>query len=228
MELISNKTGNREIYRIIGNETCEAFIVRLPKMNFSGTKTKSYIINYQIIKSIGLPTLKTVEEFESENRIGIKTEDLNYQKEWIYVTYNSLYSDSKKLVDMLSQNFIKIDENKKSPEYEEFRYRNKLKEITNFDEFIKGVKIDLSLATERDVLIEFDSYFFGTRRESDTSCIDYKIVDLDNIYTNTGKTRKELLADNFYEFKRAIKGFIKYFVILENQPTYEQYLDKTF
>lgn len=228
MELISNSTGNWEIYRIIGSETSEAFIVRLPKINFSDTKTKSYIINYQIIKNIGLPTLKTVEEFESKNRIGIKTEDLNYQQDWIYVTYNSLYSDSKKMVNMLSQNFIKIDENKKSPEYEEFRYRNKLKEITNFKEFMKGIITDLSLATERDVLIEFDSYFFGTQRDSDTSSIDYKIVDLDNIYTNTGKTRKELLADNFSEFKRAIKGFVKYFVILENQPTYEQYLDKIF
>lgn len=228
MELISNSTGNWKIYRIIGNETSEAFIIRLPKMNLSETRTKSYIRNYRIIKNIGLPTLKTVEEFEFENQIGIKTEDLNYQKEWIYVTYNSLYSDSRKMVDMLSQNFIKIDENKKSPEYEEFRYRNKLKEITNFEDFIKGVKIDLSLATERDVLIEFDSYFFGTRRDSDTSTIDYKIVDLDNIYTNTGKTKKELLADNISEFKRAIKGFVKYFVILENQPTYEQYLDKIF
>lgn len=228
MELISNNTGNWEIYRMINNKTSEAFIIRLPKMNISGTKTNSYISNYLIVKNIGLPTLKTVEEFEFENRKGIKTEDLNYQKEFIYVTHNSLYSDSKKMVDMLSQDFIKIDKKKKSPEYEEFRYRNKLKEITNFEEFIKAVKNDLSLATERDVLIEFDSYFFGTRRDSEICCIDYKIVDLDNIYTNTGKTRKELLADNISEFKRAIKGFVKYFVILENQPTYEQYLDKTF
>lgn len=213
---------------MINNKTSEAFIVRLPKMNISGTKTNSYISNYQIIKNIDLPTLKTVEEFEFENRKGIKTEDLNYQKECIYVTHNSLYSDSKKMIDMLSQDFVKIDENKKSPEYEEFRYRNKLKEITNFEEFIKAVKNDLLLATERDVLIEFDSYFFGTRTDSDISCIDYKIVDLDNIYTNTGKTRKKLLADNISEFKRAIKGFVKYFVNLQNQPKYEQYLDKTF
>lgn len=95
MELISNNTGNWEIYRIIGNETAEAFIIRLPKMNFSGTRIKSYISNYRIIKNIGLPTLKTVEEFESENRIGIKTEDLNYQKEWIYVTSNSCKSSAK-------------------------------------------------------------------------------------------------------------------------------------
>lgn len=228
MELISNNTGNWEIYRIINNETSGAFIVRLPKMNFGGTKINSYINNYQIIKSINLPTLKTVEEFVSENRRGIKTEDLNYQNECLYVTHNSLYSDSKKMVDILSKHFIKSDENKKSPEYEEFRYRNKLKEITNFEVFIKAVKKDLSFATEKDVLIEFDSYFFGTRRYSDISCIDYKIVDLDNIYTNTGKTQKELLADNISEFKRAMKGFIKYFVNLENQPIYDQYLDKIF
>lgn len=83
------------------------------------------------------------------------------------------------MVEVLSQNFIKIDENKKSPEYEEF---------------IKAIKIDLSLATERGVLIEFDSCFFGTRRDSDTSCIDYKIVDLDNIYTNTRKNMKRTFS----------------------------------
>lgn len=229
MELISNNTGNWEIYRMINSETSEAFIVRLPKMNLGGTRTKSYINNYQIIKNIGLPTLKTVEEFDFKNRKGIKTEDLNYQKEFIYITHNSLYSDSKKVVDtLLSQNFIKIDKNKKSPEYEEFRYRNKLKEITNFEKFIIAVKNDLSIATEKDILIEFDSYFFGTRKDADVSCLNYKIVDLDNIYTNTGKTTQELLVDNISEFKRAIKGFIKYFVNVNNQSEYEKYLDKMF
>lgn len=214
------------IYRVIEDGKSEAFIIRFPKMNLGGTRIHSYISNFETIKTVGLPTLKTVEQFEIGNKTGIRTEDINYQKEDVYVTHNSLYGDSKRMVDMLSQNFIEIDKNKKSPEYEEFRYRNKLKEITNFEEFINVVRRDLSFATEKDVLIEFDSYFFGTRRDSDISCIEYKIVDLDNIYTNTGKKQKELLNDNISEFKRALQGFIKYFIIIDNQPLYNQYLDK--
>ena len=117
----------------------EAFIIRFPKMNLGGTRIHSYISNFETIKTVGLPTLKTVEQFEIGNKTGIRTEDINYQKEDVYVTHNSLYGDSKRMVDMLSQNFIEIDKNKKSPEYEEFRYRNKLKEITNFEEFINVV-----------------------------------------------------------------------------------------
>ena len=66
-----------------------------------------------------------------------KTEDLNYLKDTIYVTYNSVYSDSRKEVDKLSQDFIEVNLDKKISEYEESRYSNKLKEITNFYEFIK-------------------------------------------------------------------------------------------
>lgn len=227
MELISKNTGNWEIYRVIDKERSEAYIIRFPKMNLGGTKIHSYVNNFKTINKIGLSTLRIVEEFNYEGKQGIRTEDLNYRKEYIYVTYNSLYSDEQKMIDSLNQ-YIKTDENKKSPEYEEFRYRNKLKEITNFEEFIKAVKNDLLLATEKDILIDFDSYFFGTKKSSDISNIDYKIVDLDNIYTNTGKTQKELLSDNISEFKRAIVGFVKYFVILDNQHIYEQHLEKTF
>jgi len=225
MELISKNTGNWEIYRMIDKETSKAYIIRFPKMNFGETKIDSYINNFETINKIGLSTLRIVEEFTFEGKKGIRTEDLNYLKDYIYVTYNSLYSDEQKMIDSLNT-YIKTDKNKKSPEYEEFRYRNKLKEITNFEEFIKAVKSDLLLATGKDILIDFDSYFFGTQRDSGTSYIDYKIVDLDHIYTNTGKTRQELLSDNISEFKRAIKGFIKYFVIIDSQSIYEQYLDK--
>ncbi|HUI33190.1 MAG TPA: hypothetical protein VLY84_06210 [Dysgonamonadaceae bacterium] len=227
MELISKNTGNWEIYRMIDKETSEAYIIRFPKLNLGGTKIHSYINNFETINKIGISTLRIVEEFNYEGKKGIRTEDLNYRKEYIYVTYNSLYSDEQKMIDSLNP-YIKTDENKKSPEYEEFRYRNKLKDITNFEEFIKVVKNDLILATKKDILIDFDSYFFGSKKSSDISTIDYKIVDLDNICTNTGKTQKELLNDNISEFKRAIKGFIKYFVILDNQHIYEQYLDKIF
>lgn len=222
MELISNSTGNWEIYRIIDKGTSEAYIVRFPIMNFG---INSYLNNYRTVKNTGLPTLNLVEKFQFGRKIGIRTEDLNYMQDKIYVTHNSLYSDSRKIVAMLSQHIIKIDLNKKSPEYEEFRYRNKLAVITNFEEFVFKTKKDLMHASQQDVLIEFDSYFFGTQKLSEISSIDYKIVDLDNIYTATGKKSNELYDENVLEFERAICGFIRYFVNEEDQPTYLKYFE---
>ena len=81
------------IYRVIEDGKSEAFIIRFPKMNLGGTRIHSYISNFETIKTVGLPTLKTVEQFEIGNKTGIRTEDINYQKEDVYVTHNSLYGD---------------------------------------------------------------------------------------------------------------------------------------
>lgn len=80
-------------------------------------------------------------------------------------------------------------------------------------------------ASQQDVLIEFDSYFFGTQKLSEISTIDYKIVDLDNIYTATGKKSNELYDENVLAFERAICGFIRYFVNQEDQPAYLKYFE---
>lgn len=60
MELITNSTGNWNIYRII--EDNDAFIFRFPIFNSSDTKLDTYISKHVLIQSIGLPTLKIVQK----------------------------------------------------------------------------------------------------------------------------------------------------------------------
>lgn len=211
---------------MIEEKTSAAFIIRFPKMNLGETKINSYINNYKIIHDLGLPTLDIVEKVTCYcGKSGIKTEDLNYLKDTIYVTYNSVYSDSRKEVDKLSQDFIEVNLDKKISEYEESRYSNKLKEITNFYEFIKNTKEELKVASKKSVHIDFDSYFFGTSNKSKFSEIDYKIVDLDNILVDKDRSFNEIHDYNICEFHNAIEGFIKYFVESKNQSRYYKFLD---
>lgn len=111
------------------------------------------------------------------------------------------------------------------PEYEEFRYRNKLGKITNFEEFIENTKKDLMLASEQGLSIYFDSYFFGTVKAAKTSPISYKIVDLDNIEMVTRRDPIKLYDHNLFEFSRTTHDFIKHFVEEENQHQYLTYLN---
>ena len=82
------------------------------------------------------------------------------------------------------------------------------------------------MATQKNVLIEFDSYFFGTQKIGSKSSIDYKLIDLDHIFTNTDDDYQALLRLNFSEFHRAIHGFVKHFVTETNQTEYYQLLEQ--
>lgn len=222
LKLVSNSTGNWEIYRAVDNETNEAYIVRFPKRSY-GTAIDDYINNYQLIKKLGLPTLNTVERIDCKGKTGIITEDLNYLKDTIYVSHNSVYSKSRKVLDALNPSANESHE-KIRPEYEEFRYTNRLEKITNFEEFVSNIKKDLLVAATQGVLIDFDSYFFGSQKLAKASAIDYKLVDLDNILVDEEKNAAVLYENNLSEFDRAIRGFINHFVEDTMQFLYLEYL----
>ncbi len=186
--------------------------------------SKTLIDNF--IKNLGIPTLKKVKEFEIEGHTGILCDNVNCSDEIVYVTYNSLYSDSQKLLHSLDKHILVNKEERVSSLAEDFRYKNKIEELTNFEDFINNVKSDLKLATKQGILIEFDSYFFGTQKKSTITNIGYKIVDLDHIFINTSKQEAELFTLNLAEFLRAINGFLQYFVAEKNRSKYLEYLDE--
>ena len=202
------------------------YFSQIPR-GFAETSISKFLCNYELIKKLGLPTLNTVERCVLGGCEGVMCDNVNYSNGKIYVTYNSLYSDSQKLLYMLSKDILGNREERKTSLAEEFRYRNKIEEIINFEEFVISAKSDLILATKQDILIEFDSYFFGSQKYSSITEIDYKIVDLDHIFTDTNKTEEELLDLNFSEFMRALGGFLKYFVSGNNQIKYLEYLDRS-
>lgn len=78
-------TCNWKIYRTIDPETAKAFIIRFPKLNL-GNRIDSYIDTHLFIDSLGLPTLKLVEKVEFNGKPAIRTEDLNYLKDEIYIS----------------------------------------------------------------------------------------------------------------------------------------------
>ncbi|PIF69452.1 hypothetical protein [Flavobacterium sp. 2] len=218
MELIG-QGGVWKVYKLRNQNN----VFRIPK-GFAESSINTFIKNHEIINKLGLPTLQKVEESEINGMKGIICEDINNSEEKIYVTYNSLYSDSQKNLHSLSKDIIKNKEERQSSLAEDFRYKNKIVEIIDFENFIIDVKIDLKNATNRDVLIDFDSYFFGTQKQKIATTIDYKIIDLDHIYTNTKKKKDELYDLNLSEFSRALNGFIRYFVTETSQSKYMDYL----
>lgn len=80
-------------------------VFRVPK-GFSENSITQFIENHKLIKNIGLPTLKKVEKHEIDGKIGIICDNVNCSEKEIYVTYNSLYSDSQKMTYLLSRNTL--------------------------------------------------------------------------------------------------------------------------
>ena len=182
-----------------------------------------FIENHKIVKELGLPTLAKVERLEFNNEIGIRCEDLNISGLKVYVTYNSLYSDSDRKKDKEMEALGGPKRGKRTfSKAEQRRHRYKLTELTGFERFLKDVKTTLDSVTLKNVGIDFDSYFFGTINDASQSPIDYIIADLDHILSYPDAAYDEILENNYSEFNRAMTGFLKNFV----KPAHRrEYLD---
>ncbi|KAA6318310.1 hypothetical protein EZS27_031663 [termite gut metagenome] len=88
MKLIG-QGGVWKIYKMTNQDN----VLRIPQY-LSKTSIDKFIENYKLIKDIGLLTLKRIEKSEVEGKIGIICDNVNCFDDKIYVTYNSLYSDS--------------------------------------------------------------------------------------------------------------------------------------
>lgn len=209
---------NWKVYKLHKDST-EHLVFRIP-INGSDLMINKYISNYIILKGLSVSILNLVECTEIDGTKGVLTEDLNSSDDKIYVTHNSLYSDLQKEIDSLNPYISETKKSKKSPEAEEFRYRNKLNKIIGFKIFLDEVKIDLEIFTKNNILVEFDTYFFGTQKMSSISTIDYMLVDLDHIFIHDKEKKDNLFNLNLSEFIRAITGFIKYFVSENKRAEY--------
>lgn len=201
---------NWEIYRI--NEKLDTIIIRVPKFDL-GNKINNYLNNYNIVKSTALPTLSRVERSYYNNVEIVITEDLNNQLERIYVSPNSVISDVQKQLNQIQQlQFDYIKDFRDSPDAEKYRQEHKLDQIIDFDLFLNAAKDDIWKASILDVYIAYDCYFFGTEMHTLHSTLDYKIVDFDDIITNTKRKTNKLYTINLIEFKQAITHFAECFV----------------
>jgi len=189
----------------------------------SEIRINEFIKNHKQVKALGLPTLEKVKRYENNGDKGLICEDLNISGDRIYVSPNSLYSDADQEFDEIREvTEGKSMGNKQLSEAEQFRYEHKLDEITNIEEFIKAVKVDLDFVTGKNVGIYFDAYFFGTLKYSSRSTIDYILGDLDDIRKFTRVDRNELLAENRLQFQNIFSKFLEHFV---NPGKRGEYLD---
>lgn len=201
---------NWEIYRI--NEQSNTVIIRVPKFNF-GNKINDYLNNYNIVKSTGLPALSRVERTYYDNVEVVLTEDLNNNQNRIYVSPNSVITDTQKQLNEIQRlQFDHIKDIGDSPDAEKYRLEHKLDQITDFDLFLDTAKNDIWKASQLDVFVAYDCYFFGSEMHAVHSAIDYKIVDFDDIETNTKRKTNKLYEINITEFKQAATHFIDCFV----------------
>lgn len=209
-EYFIGQGANWEIYRI--NEQSNTVIIRAPKFDL-GTKITDYLNNFNIVKSTGLPVLSRVERSYYDNVEVVLTEDLNNNQDRIYVSPNSVITDAQKQVNEIRRlQFDHIENIGDSPDAEKYRLENKLDQITDFDLFLDAAKNDMWKASQLDVFIAYDCYFFGSERHTAHSDIDYKIVDLDDVVTKTKRTTQQLYEINIIEFKQAAAHFIDCFV----------------
>jgi len=175
-----------------------------------GANVEKNISNYGIIKSLGIPTLDFVESGKIYGKPALVTNHLNLESEpLIFVTPNSVITGEQRILSALNSN---NNSKRVEPIAENFRYNNKLTSILNLNDFIKQVLIGIKKASDSNIVIEFDSYFIGSKKLSEESEICYKIADLDNIYECQDKTKKECLEINKCEFFRMLNGFVRFFV----------------
>ena len=168
-----------------------------------GCNTKTNINNYHLVKSLKLPTLSFVDEWIYNNRPTLITEHLNINSEkLIYVSPNSVITELHRKINQLDTfgNKNEIIESLA----ENFRYENKLNKINNLNEFIDNAVSDLKRISSAKIVIEYDSYFVGSRKDSSVSEINYKIADFDNIYECKDCSIQKCFDTNKSEFERMI------------------------
>lgn len=189
-----------------------------------GCDVKKNSKNFQLVKSLGLPTLKFVKEGQLDGKLVLITEHLNNNSEIIYVTPNSVITDKMRHLEEIDNIINSIRKTRCESIAEQFRYQNKLTEITNFSEFVSAVSSDLKHASKSKIVIEFDSYFIGSLKNKSITDIDYKIADFDHIFSCEDKTVRECLDLNVSEFKKFMEMFLNYFTI-ENER-FANYFDQ--
>lgn len=160
------------------------------------TKT---IETYNKLWKAGIPTLAFCQEGRFEGEEYLVMEHINLDSNYKYVSYNTLNTGN-------------------TADAEAIRKEVKLEKIIDFSDFLENMKSELAIATQENISLDFDSYFFGSHILN-SSTLTYKIVDLDNVefFSRYNKDNFEL---NLSNFKDAIIGFINHFVVKEYQFEY--------
>jgi hypothetical protein len=185
----------------IDNNKIRNLIYKKPKTDYRNVDENIQI--FSKIKEIGLPTLLFYKKGIVGNTEVVFTENLNVNK-IRYVSPNSArYSDDS------------------IPKTEKYVMNNKINLINNFSSMIDLIDKDMRIATNNNVGVCADAYFFGFDNIGNAK-IDYKIADFDNIYiddefSNAEPLEKENPFGNSKEMLEAFWEFLMLFVEKSNE-----------
>ncbi|ESU22607.1 hypothetical protein FEDK69T_18620 [Flavobacterium enshiense DK69] len=200
--------GNWKVYEgNLLNETDDPVIIKTND-KISEYKINGNIKNYELIKSLGLPTLKFFRKAKIDKELAIVAENLNNISDVIYVTPNSVITIQNKKMDQIT------GKKRIESKAEQKLYDNKISTINNLLEFIQDIKIKLAEISRLKVILEYDCYFLGI---SNQNILDYKIADFDTIFECDDKSTEECYQINLDELKRVLMLFIEYFIIETEQ-----------
>ncbi len=176
-----------------------------------GGNIEGNIRNFELIKSLGLPSLDFLERWRFNGQVILVTNHLNLENvsSIIFVTPNSVITDIERQLTAMK---LSTKKDRIESIAENFRYDNKLSAILNFDDFISNTLEDIENVSNNNIVIEYDSYFIGSKKMQLESEINYRIADLDNIFNCQDKTKEECLEINKIEFFSMLKEFITHFV----------------
>lgn len=202
--------GNWKVYRCLLQD-CSYVIVKESK-GCVDMAIKGCMKNYQLIKALDIPTTSFLEVSSLKGKPVLVTEDLN-KNNLCFVSPNSVKTEKDELLACLRENLIScLSSERIDPKAEQYFYKNKIKEISNFPSLLQRVKEDIDKAACNNISIAFDCYFFSIEIGQSCSIIDYKIADWDNIMECEDIDFKELLNANILEFQDAMLKFLEMFV----------------
>lgn len=207
LELIGGG-GNWKVYQgNLLNESDSSVIIK------TNDKINEYQINvniknYELTKSLNLPTLKFFKKARLDEKIVILAENLNNISSIIYVSPNSVKTNKNKQLEQITG---KISIESKA---EQKLYKDKISDISNLFDFIQEIKLKLLQISRLKVIVEYDCYFIGISNENR---LDYKIADFDTIFKCKDKTVEECYQINLDELKSVLTLFVEYFLIRSEQ-----------
>lgn len=204
---------------VVGKDYLMPLVLKIFKNPISN-KVDEELQNYQVIKSLNIPTLTLLEKVEFEERPAFIGQYLNAGN-WFFVSPNHVITDR-------DQELEKIEPGRLRKLFkvvaEQELYDRKLEGIQNLTEVITAALADLKTASQAKYQINGDSYFLGVIRTERKSPLRYIVGDFGDINYCPEWTFAALYENNVLQIKGALLEFVMHFVIEKNQQYYKDQL----
>lgn len=236
------------VYRAVNEENViKELVYKVPNDNADIIKSLKV---YKVISENGLLTLEEFSKTTIEGVECIQAEDLNPKRcDGLYVSPNTvrnskscaslfldyLNSGDKSVFSVSDCSEFEIQECLEQPESiellrdkkilkgaEKTVYENKNCEISNFEDFLNSVKEDLKRASDSQIELFSDAFFFKVSNSNNT--INYKIADFDCIvyHENERENTMTLYNANKDYFETSINEYIEFFVEKNKREDYRK------